>query len=116
MAELEQKCSSLAEIERHAAPCQVSHLVPPFRVADASTMPFLIWAYVDDRALTTAAQTAKDAFAKAIEWHIVGKLADVAISDGSSSYSITEFSAMMALAEIAKTIEAALEDNAQTTK
>jgi hypothetical protein len=56
----------------------------------------------------------KDAFAKAIEWHIVGKLADVAISDGSGSYSIPEFSSMMALAEIAKTIETALQENAQT--
>ena len=114
MVDLEHTCSSLAEFECHAAPCQVSHLVQHFRDAYASTMPFLIWAYVDDHALSTTAQTAKDAFAKAIEWHIVRKLADVSISDGSRSYSITQFSLMMALAEIATTIETVPEVNAQT--
>jgi hypothetical protein len=51
------------------------------------------------------AETAKDAFAKAIEWRVVGRLADVSISDGTRSYSIVEFSSVMALAEIADTIK-----------
>ena len=69
-------------------------------------MPFLVQAYLDDHALTATAATAKDAFAKAIEWHVVGRLIDISISDGTRSYSITEFSSVMALAEIANTVEA----------
>ena len=51
------------------------------------------------------AETAKVAFAKAIEWHVVERLAGVSISDGTRSYSIVEFSSVMALIEIASTIE-----------
>ena len=74
-------------------------------------MPFLVQAYLDDHALTAAAATAKDAFAKAIEWHVVGRLIDVSISDGTRSYSITEFSSVMALAEIANTAEAYVKEH-----
>lgn len=74
-------------------------------------MPFHVHAYVDDHVLNAAAATAKDAFAKAIEWHVVGKLTDVSISDGIRSYSIAEFASVMALAEIANT-KALAEQNA----
>ena len=53
--------------------------------------------------------TAKVAFAKAIEWHVVERLAGVSISDGTRSYSIVEFSSVMALIEIAGTIETEIE-------
>ena len=64
-------------------------------------MIFLVHAYVDDHVLKATAKTAKDAFAKAIEWHVVGRLTDISISDGTRSYSIAEFASVMALAEIA---------------
>ena len=51
------------------------------------------------------ARTAKDAFAKAIEWHVVGKLSDVSINDGRRNYSIAEFPSVMVLAEIAETVK-----------
>ena len=53
------------------------------------------------------AQTAADAFANAIEWHVLdnlGNLTDVSISDRTRSYSIVEFASVMALAEIAHTV------------
>ena len=59
-------------------------------------MAFSVSAYVDDYLVSVPAETAKEAFAKAVEWHVAGKLADVSISDGIGSYSIAEFSAIMA--------------------
>ena len=53
----------------------------------------------------------KAAFAKAIEWDVVGRLKDVSINDGTRSYSIAEFASVMALAEIANTA-ASTEQNA----
>lgn len=108
MADFEQECSSLAGFERHSAPRQILHLVRHRDVEYALPMPFLVQAYLDNHALTAAAETAKHAFAKAVEWHVVGKLTDVSISDGTRSYSITEFASVMALAEIANTIETAV--------
>ena len=67
-------------------------------------MPFLVQGYVDDHTLSATDETAKVAFAKAIEWHVVERFADVSISDGTRSYSIIEFSSVMALAEMANTI------------
>jgi hypothetical protein len=64
-------------------------------------------AYVDDQLLESAAKTAKAAFAKAIEWHVVGRLTDVSINDGIRCYSIAEFASVMALAEIANTVASA---------
>jgi hypothetical protein len=74
-------------------------------------MTFHVRAYVDDHVLKSTAKTAKDAFAKAIEWHIVGRLTDISISDGNRSYSIAEFASIMALAEIRNT-EASVAQNA----
>ena len=58
-------------------------------------MPFSVKACVDDHTLTVTAETAQEAFAKAVEWHVVEKLHDVSISDGVESYSITEFSGVL---------------------
>ena len=72
-------------------------------------MPFSVKAYHSDHPLTVTKETAKEAFAKAVEWHVVERFADVTISDGQKSYSIDEFSLAMALQEIANTVEAAAE-------
>jgi len=72
-------------------------------------MPFLVQANIDDHTLAEATETAKDAFAKAVEWHVVERFTDVTISDGKKTYSIDEFSLAMALQEIANTVEAAAE-------
>ena len=76
-------------------------------------MPFLVKAYVNGHSLTAIAEAAKDAFAKAIEWHVARKLTDVSIGDGTRSYSIVEFSSVMALVEIADTIRAEVDGSSQ---
>ena len=62
---------------------------------------------LDDHTLAVTAYTAKEAFAKAIEWHVVEKFSGVSIYDGDRIYSIDEFASVMSLREIAKTVEAA---------
>jgi len=70
-------------------------------------MPFSVKGYYADRPLMVTKETARRAFAKAVEWHVVERFTDVTISDGKKSYSIDEFSLAMALQEIANTVEAA---------
>ena len=103
MADVEQKNTRLAEFERHKAPCQIMRLVQRRGCGRALPKPFLVQSYIGDHALTIGAETAKDAFAKAIEWHVVGRQIDISISDGTRNYSIAEFALVMALAEIAST-------------
>ena len=43
---------------------------------------FVVKADVDDLALTVNTNTAKEAFAKAVEWHVVNGFGGVSISDG----------------------------------
>jgi hypothetical protein len=69
-------------------------------------MPFLLSAYADDSLVSATTETAKEAFAKAVEWHVVHKLTDVSISYGINSYSIGGFASTMELQEIANTVEA----------
>jgi len=69
-------------------------------------MPFLVQADIDDHRLAVTLETAKDAFAKAVEWHVAERLSNVTISDGTKSYTVSEFSSVMALQQIADTIEA----------
>ena len=71
-------------------------------------LPFLVQANVDDHALAVTTETAKEAFAKAVEWQ-VGQFADVSISDGTKSYTVTEFASFMALKEVADTVAASAE-------
>ncbi|HAP13158.1 MAG TPA: hypothetical protein DEA80_13685 [Afipia sp.] len=59
-------------------------------------MPFLVQTYIDHHALTVTTETAKEALAKALEWHVVEGFSDISISDGVNSYSITEFSLVIA--------------------
>ncbi len=58
-------------------------------------MPFFVKAYVDDHVLTVSVETAKQAFAKAVEWQVADQLTDVSISDGTDNYSIDEFSLLI---------------------
>ena len=67
-------------------------------------MPFLVKAYLDDHPLSVTTATAKEAFAKAVEWQLTRSFKDVTISDGTKTYSIPAFSDAMALLEIAKTV------------
>ena len=60
-----------------------------------NAMRFNVTAYADDHALTTSVETAQEAFAKAVEWHVVRRLSDIAISDGIKRYSIAEFSSLI---------------------
>ena len=76
-------------------------------------MPFLVQGSIDDHTLAVTTATAKEAFAKAIEWHVVDSFTDVSIYDGIKVYSIDAFSLAMALLEIAKTVEAAAELKAE---
>ncbi|MBX9646697.1 MAG: hypothetical protein K2X57_06550 [Xanthobacteraceae bacterium] len=59
-------------------------------------MSFFVKAYADDHALTATAETAKQAFAKAIEWQVADGLSDVSINDGVKNYSIAEFAKFIA--------------------
>ena len=54
-------------------------------------MPFVVKSHIDDVMLSAKAGTAKEAFAKAIEWHVDERLTDISISDDVRSFTITEF-------------------------
>jgi hypothetical protein len=79
-------------------------------------MPFSVKGYYADRPLMVTKETARRAFAKAVEWHVVERFTDVTISDGKKSYSIDEFSLAMVLQEIANTVEAAAERGLKAKK
>ena len=66
-------------------------------------MPFSVNAYHSDHPLTVTKETAKEAFAKAVEWHVIERFINVSISDDVRTYSIEEFASAMALQEIATT-------------
>ncbi len=70
-------------------------------------MPFHVKAYIDDHVVSAVAGTAKEAFAKAVEWHVVNKLADVSIGEGVRNYSIAEFSAIIAQGRPARSAKGA---------
>ena len=76
-------------------------------------MPFSVKAYHADHPLTVTNETAKEAFARAVEWHVVERFTDISISDDIKTYSLEGFSLAMALQEIAKTLEATAELEAE---
>ena len=76
-------------------------------------MPFLVQACLDDHTLVVTAATAKEAFAKAVEWHVTGRFTYVSISDSTKTYSIDAFALAMALLEIAKTVNAPAEQKTE---
>ena len=106
MAGFEQRGHSFGAFERQTTPCKILRLVQPSGVGCALPTLFHVHAYVDDHLLEATAKTAKAAFAKAIEWDVVGKLGQVD-NDGTRNYSIAEFASVMALAEIANTAASA---------
>jgi hypothetical protein len=67
-------------------------------------MAFVVQAHIDDHTLSVITETAKQAFAKAIEWQVAHKLTCVTISDGVRSFTITDFASAMAFLEIANTV------------
>ncbi len=67
-------------------------------------MPFEIMGSIDDCILTAQAETANEAFAKAVEWQVANGVRGVSISEGGRHYTIAEFSWRMASAEIADTV------------
>ena len=75
-------------------------------------MPYLVQGCIDDHTLAVTAGTAKEAFAKAIEWHVIEKFSNVSIYNGSKLYSIDEFATAMALQEIANTVALANDNEA----
>ena len=66
----------------------------------------MVQASSDGQTLAVMTATAKEAFAKAVEWHVTGRFDDVTISDKANTYSIDAFALAMALLEIAKTVNA----------
>ncbi|HMM87984.1 MAG TPA: hypothetical protein PKA25_02295 [Bradyrhizobium sp.] len=66
---------------------------------------------MDDHKLSVVFETAKLAFAEAVDWCVVSGLNDVSISDGIRSYTIAEFSEATALREMAETILARTSTN-----
>ncbi|MBX9645821.1 MAG: hypothetical protein K2X57_02045 [Xanthobacteraceae bacterium] len=58
-------------------------------------MPFSVKAYIGDHVLTCAAEAAKEAFAKAFVWRVVNN-SRLSIRDGIKTYSIAEFSSVIA--------------------
>lgn len=68
-------------------------------------MPFMVRGFYNNHPLTLTSETAKEAFAKAIEWHLVERFTDISISDDIKEYTIAEFAARMALKEIDKTMD-----------
>jgi hypothetical protein len=59
--------------------------------------------FLDDHTLSATFATARDAFAKAIEWHDNDRFGNVTISDGTVTHSIVSFALAMASLDIAKT-------------
>jgi len=79
-------------------------------------MSFVVNAHIDDVRLIANAETAKEAFAKAVGWHVVESFTDVSISDGIKTSLIAEFSSRMALLEIANTTETTAEPELRGSK
>ena len=67
-------------------------------------MPFVVKAHISDAILTSNEETARDAFAKAVEWHVAKRLANVSISDGNREFTIVDFASAMASTDMANTV------------
>jgi hypothetical protein len=72
-------------------------------------MASVVQDHTDDHTVCATAETAKEAFARAIEWQLVHKYTTIVISDGIRGFTITEFVSVMALKAIANTVETAIE-------
>src|SRR5882757_2272833 len=54
-------------------------------------MSFVVNAHIDDVRLIANAETAKEAFAKAVEWHVAKGFRAVSISDGHKRFTVAEY-------------------------
>ena len=70
----------------------------------------MVQASSDGQTLAVMTATAKEAFAKAVEWQVVGRCTQVTISDSTNTYSTEAFALAMALLDIAKTVNSASEE------
>jgi hypothetical protein len=69
-------------------------------------MPFLVRGFYNNNdCMMLTRRTAKEAFAKAVEWHVVKGFRPVSISDGVKEYTIAEFASLMARRQIARTMK-----------
>ena len=80
-------------IRAATAPAGEGCMLRPINNASLKIL-FSVSAKFDDRVVSATAETAQLAFAKAIEWQL--KFANVSISDGVSSFTVEEFSALIA--------------------
>ena len=67
-------------------------------------MPFEVKSWVYGRLLKSNADTAKEAFALAVEWQGANCAWGLSISDGSRRFTVAEFAWSMAAEEIATTV------------
>ena len=67
-------------------------------------MPFEVKACVYGRFLTAYADTAKEAFAIAVDWQVAKCAWGISISEGSRRSTVAEFAWAMASEEIAATV------------
>jgi hypothetical protein len=72
-------------------------------------MAFVVQAHTDDHTISATAETAREVFAKAVEWQLVHKYTAIVISNGIRGFTITEFASVMALKAIANTVKTAVE-------
>jgi hypothetical protein len=70
-------------------------------------MPFVVQAHTDNHTITVTTVTAKEASAKAIEWHSSEGFNHISINDDIKTYSLDAFLLAMALLEIGKTLDTA---------
>ena len=62
-------------------------------------MRFTVKAKVDDHVISAGAMTAREALAKAIDWHVAKKLSEVVITEGDETFSIMEFAEWVSRSE-----------------
>ena len=62
-------------------------------------MRFTVKAKVDDHVVSASVSTAREAFAKAIDWHVAQRLSDVVIACEDGIFSIMEFAEWMSRSE-----------------
>ena len=62
-------------------------------------MRFTVKAKVDDHVVSASARTAREALAKAIEWHVALRLSDVVIVCEDDTFTVMEFAEWLSRSE-----------------
>lgn len=68
-------------------------------------MPFEVKAYLYGRSQTAHTDSAREAFALAVEWQVADCAWGVSISNGNNCFTVAEFAWAMASREIADTVQ-----------